>query len=154
MAKVVFTAGRVKGFKCPADKTQAFLWDVTAKGLGLRATPAGQPSYVFQALYQGKDIRLTIGSPKAWSIPLAHEKARELQRMIDEGRDPREVKAEKTAADVAKRDAAVGSAVTVGDAWTVYLAERKPRWGDLHYKDHIKLAREGQAWHRGPWGDD
>jgi integrase len=143
MAKIAFTAGRVKGFKCPADKVQAFLWDVTAPGLGLRVTPAGQPSYVFQSRYQDKTIRLTIGSPKAWSIPLAQEKARELQRMIDEGRDPREVKAEKTAADVAKRDAAVGSAVTVGDAWTVYLAERKPRWGELHYKDHIKLARAG-----------
>jgi hypothetical protein len=46
MAKVAFTSGRVKGFKCPADKPQAFLWDVTAPGLGLRLTPAGKPSYV------------------------------------------------------------------------------------------------------------
>ena len=63
MAKVVFTAGRVKGFKCPPDKEQAFLWDLTVKGLGLRATPAGKPSYVFQAVYQGKDVRITIGGP-------------------------------------------------------------------------------------------
>jgi hypothetical protein len=88
MAKIAFTAARVSGFKCPSDKKQAFLWDATAPGLGLRATPAGKSAYVFQSVYQGKDIRLTIGSPTAWSIPEAHAKARELQRLIEEGKDP------------------------------------------------------------------
>ena len=143
MAKIVLTAGRVKGFNCPADKAQAFLWDVTAPGLGLRATPAGKPSYVFQGRYQDKTIRLTIGSPKAWSIPLAQEKARELQRMIDEGRDPREVKAEKTAIDVAKRETDKGEGVTVREVWTVYLAERRSHWGERHYLDHIAKAAPG-----------
>ena len=41
--KVRFTAGRVAGLKCPADKPQAFLWDLDQKGLGLRVTPAGAP---------------------------------------------------------------------------------------------------------------
>ena len=76
MAKIAFTAGRVSGFKCPPDKKQAFMWDVTAPGLGLRATPAGKPAYVFQSVYQGKDLRITIGSPAAWSIPDAQAKAR------------------------------------------------------------------------------
>ena len=102
MAKVAFTAGRVKGFKCPPDKAQAFLWDSTAKGLGLRATPVGKPSYVFQALYLEKTIRLTIGSPEAWTIPLAQEKARELQRLIDEGKDPRSLKADALAKSAEK----------------------------------------------------
>ena len=31
--------------------------DATAAGLGLRATPAGKPAYVYQGVYQGKDIR-------------------------------------------------------------------------------------------------
>lgn len=151
MAKVVFTAGRVKGFKCPPDKAQAFLWDVTAKGLGLRATPAGKPSYVFQGRFQDKTIRLTIGSPDVWTIPLAQEKARELQRQIDEGRDPREVKAETTAADVAKRQTDQAETLTVGEAWAVYLAERKPHWGDRHYRDHLeKSASGGIPAKRGP----
>ena len=127
MAKIVFTAGRVAGFKCPPEKAQAFLWDATAKGLGLRATPAGKPAYVFQGVFQGKDIRVTIGSRAAWTIPQAQDKARALQRMIDEGRDPREVKAEKTAADVAKREAAMVNALTVGDIWPRYLQEGKPK---------------------------
>lgn len=143
MAKIAFTAGRVSGFKCPADKAQSFLWDMTAPGLGLRATPTGKPAYVFQSVYQGKDVRLTIGSPSAWSIPDAQAKARELQRQVDEGRDPREVKAEKTAADVAKREADKRHCATVGDAWAVYLAERRPFWSALHYRDHEKMAQAG-----------
>ena len=145
MAKISFTAGRVNGFKCPADKVQAFLWDATVAGLGLRATPAGKPSYIFQGRYQDKTLRLTIGSPESWTIQQAQEKARELQRQIDEGRDPREVKAEIVAADVAKRDAAKSESATVGDAWAVYLAERKPHWGQLHYTDHERLAHAGGA---------
>lgn len=145
MAKISFTAGRVAGFKCPAGKAQAFLWDTAAPGLGLRVTPAGKPSYIFQSEYIGKSLRLTIGSPDAWNIPQAQEKARELQRQIDEGRDPREVKAEKTAVDVAKRDAAKRDTATVGEAWAVYLAERKPHWGEIHYADHLQLAHAGGA---------
>jgi integrase len=137
MAKIVFTAGRVAGFKCPADKKQAFLWDATAKGLGLRATPAGKPSYVFQGLFQGKDIRITIGQPGAWSIPQAQEKARAMQRTIDEGRDPREVKAEKIAIDVAKREAAVAHSLTVGDIWPRYLEEGKPKRKDAFKQRYL-----------------
>lgn len=150
MAKIAFTAGRISGFKCPPGKKQAFMWDVTAPGLGLRATPAGKPAYVFQSKYQGKDIRLTIGSPAAWGIPDAQAKARELQRLIDEGKDPRDLKrdalaaqAEKQAAAAAKVQADKAAALTVGEAWTAYVAERTPHWGDLHRKDHERLTRAG-----------
>ena len=107
MAKTPFTAGRVAGLKCPPTKAQAFLWDATAPGLGLRVTPAGKPAYVFQGVYKGRDARVTIGSPAAWSIPNAQAKARELQRLIDAGHDPRTPKREALAAldrpSVAKR---------------------------------------------------
>lgn len=143
MAKVAFTAGRVAGFKCPPDKKQAFLWDATAPGLGLRTTPAGKPSYVFQSVYQGKDIRLTIGSPTAWSIPDAQAKARELQRLIDEGKDPRGLKRDALAAHAAKQATAAAQALTVGEVWKLYLEARRPFWGDRHYADHVKLSQAG-----------
>jgi integrase len=57
---------------------------------------------VFQALYLEKTIRLTIGSPEAWTIPLAQEKARQLQRLIDEGKDPRSLKADALAKSAEK----------------------------------------------------
>ena len=150
MAKIAFTAGRVSGFKCPPDKKQAFMWDATAPGLGLRATPAGKPAYVFQSVYQGKDLRITIGSPAAWSIPDAQAKARELQRLIDEGKDPRELKrdalaaqAEKQAAAAAKVEADKAAALTVGEVWGDYIEKRRPFWGELHYRDHIDKAKAG-----------
>lgn len=150
MAKIAFTAGRVSGFKCPADKAQAFLWDATAKGLGLRTTPAGQPAYVFQSVYQGKDLRITIGSPGAWNIPQAQEKARELQRLIDEGHDPRQLKrdtlaaqADKQAQAAAAQAQAAANALTVGEVWAVYVQARRNSWGALHIKDHERLTRAG-----------
>lgn len=126
------------------------MWDATAPGLGLRATPAGKPAYVFQSKYQGSDIRITIGSPAAWSIPDAQAKARELQRLIDEGKDPRDLKrdalaaqAEKQAAAAAKVQADKAAALTVGEVWGDYIAKRRPFWGELHYRDHIDKAKAG-----------
>lgn len=151
MAKIVFTAGRVAGFKCPPERQQAFLWDATAKGLGLRTTPAGQPAYVFQGVYQGKDIRVTIGSPGAWTIEQARAKARELQRLIDEGIDPRTPKREAiaaaaaaTAAAAAAEVAAQAQAVTVGDVWPLYLANGKPKRRDA-WKPRYRADLEAMA---------
>ena len=134
MAKIVFTAGRVAGFKCPPEKAQAFLWDITVPGLALRATPAGKPAYVFQSRYQDKTIRLTIGNPDAWSIEQARDKAKALQRLIGDGKDPRDLKREalahkatKAAALAAQAAADAANAVTVGSLWPRYLTEGRPK---------------------------
>lgn len=150
MAKVKFTDPKVDAFNCPADKAQAFLWDLTAPGLALRVTPAGKPAFVFQSEYQGRSLRLTIGSAGragAWSIPKAQAKARELQCLIDDGRDPREVKAAVIAADVAKREAEGGEGLTVGEVWPRYIAEGKPKkrtaWKPRYLADLEKAASLG-----------
>ncbi|OSZ74605.1 integrase family protein [Hydrogenophaga sp. IBVHS1] len=144
MAKVPFTAGRVSAFNCPPEKKQAFLWDATAPGLGLRTTPAGKPAYVFQSVYQGKDLRLTIGSPAAWTIPHAQAKARELQRLIDEGKDPRDLKREALAASAAKQAEATAKALTVGEVWPLYLANGKPKRKDA-WKPGYRADLEAMA---------
>lgn len=147
MAKIAFTAGRVAGFKCPVGKSQAFLWDSSCSGLGLRMTPAGKPSYIFQAEYQGKTVRVTIGRPAAWSIVEAQTKARELQRQIDEGRDPREVKAEKISIDLANREGEKRNSLTVGQIWPRYLAEGRPKrknaWKPRYRADLELMATPG-----------
>ena len=144
MAKIAFTAGRVSGFKCPPDKKQAFMWDVTAPGLGLRATPAGKPAYVFQSVYQGKDLRITIGSPAAWSIPDAQAKARELQRLIDEGKDPRDLKRDALAAHAEKQAAATAKVLTVGEVWPLYLENGRPKRRDA-WKPRYRADLEAMA---------
>lgn len=147
MSKVAFTAGRVSAFRCPLEKKQAFLWDSTAPGLGLRATPKGKPAYVFQGVYGGKDIRITIGSPDVWRIPDAQAKAREFQRLIDEGKDPREQKRAALAAAQVVREEAEANSVTVGDLWPTYLQHGRPKrkdaWKPRYLEDIRKMAEAG-----------
>ncbi len=147
MAKERLTAPKVARFTCPTDKAQAFKWDAATPGLGLRVTPTGKPAYIFQSRFQERTLRVTIGSPDAWSIPQAQERARELQRQIDAGRDPREVKAESIAADVAKRTAEVAEVLTVGEVWPRYMAEGKPKrraaWKPRYVADLQKAASLG-----------
>jgi integrase len=143
MGRVVFTAGRIAAFKCPAGRNQAFLWDATAPRLGLRITPSGKPAYVFQGEYNGKSVRIVIGAVSDWTIPKAQAQARTFQTEIDAGRDPRELKTENRASDTAKREAKQREKVAFGLAWAAYLAERRPFWSELHYRDHEKLAQAG-----------
>ena len=106
---------------------------------------------MFQSVYQGKDIRITIGGPTAWSIPEAQAKARELQRLIDEGKDPRDLKrdalaaqAEKQAAAAAKLEADKAAALTVGDLWPLYLENGKPKRKDA-WKPRYRADLEAMA---------
>lgn len=96
MAKVVLTANRIANFSCPPERSQSFLWDINTKGLGVRTTPRGSPMFVFQSQLLGSTIRIKIGSPNVWSISQAQVKARELQRDIDQGYDPRELASQRS----------------------------------------------------------
>ena len=141
--RVRLTAGRVDGFTCPADKAQAFLWDTEAPTLALRATPTGRKTYVFESRLNGATIRVTIGTLTDWPIEKARLKAQGLKMLVDSGTDPREVEREKQAAAVEKKATAASNALTVGEAWNRYTAERRPFWGDLTTRDHAVLAQAG-----------
>lgn len=155
MAKVKLTAGRIEAFTCPADKLQAFLWDADVNGLAVRAT-AGAKAYIYQGRLNGRSMRVTIGDVNVWSLeeyrhpktgevitPGARAEARRLQAIIDQGRDPREVKAEITAADVVKREKAKQAEASALDAWNVYIAARTSKWSERHKADHENMARDG-----------
>lgn len=151
MAKVNFTAARVDAHQCPQGKAQAFLWDSASPGLGLRATPSGAKSYIFQGKIHGQTVRLTIGDPRSWTISKAQEEARQLQILIDAGHDPREVKAEQRASHEARRATAIRESATVAEAWADYLdilrtkispKTKKPR-SSSYINDHLKLAAPG-----------
>lgn len=153
MAKVNFTAARVDGHKCPEGKSQAFIWDSKAPGLGLRVTKNGAKAYIFQAKLHGDTIRITIGDPRSWDIDQAQEEARRLQRLVDDGVDPREHAAEKRAAMAARKAEVERQDVTFADAWDAYLTElrtkvspktKRPRSAQ-YIEDHRKLAAPGGA---------
>lgn len=105
MTKVKLTAARIRDFDCPPDKTQAFLRDTETQGLGVRATK-GAKAFIFQSkLKDGSTIRSTIGDIRTWSLDSAKEEARRLQRLIDQGTDPRELELAKAQAKAeAKRE--------------------------------------------------
>ncbi len=149
-SRVRLTAGRVADFTCPADKSQSFLWDTDTPALALRVTPTGRKTYVFESRLNGATIRVNIGTVADWSIEAARNKANGLKMMVDSGTDPREVQRQQQAAQTASKAAAAVHAVTVGEVWTVYIAERKPHWGAMHYLDHIrKTAPGGEPFKRG-----
>lgn len=155
MTKVKLTAGRVEAFNCPANKTQAFLWDSDVTGLAVRAT-YGAKAYIYQGRLNGKSLRITIGDVTVWGLeehrhpkasevitPGARQEARRLQAIVDQGRDPRQVKAEITAIDVAKRKKAKREVEPALNAWNAYIETRSSKWSERHKADHESMSREG-----------
>jgi integrase len=147
MKRENFTASRVAGFKCAPGKKQSIFWDGKTPGMGLRVTAAGSKSYIFETRLNGKTIRMTIGDPRNWTIGGAQAEASRLKVMVDQGIDPRQVKAEAIAANEAKAAALTAQqareTVTVGTAWAEYIAATKSAWGALHLLDHVKAMQAG-----------
>lgn len=148
--RVRLTAGRVAPFTCPPGKSQAFLWDTEAPALALRVTPTGRKTYVFESRLHGDTIRVTIGTAADWPIEKARSEAQRLKVLVDSGQDPREIERQQQAAQAADKVAAAAkveadkvAALTVGDVWVTYIEQRRPLWGDLHYRDHIDKAKAG-----------
>ncbi len=153
------TAGLIERLTCPAGKTQVFLRDTKAPGLRVRATaasaknPKGLKAFVYEAKLNRQTIRRTIGDVRVWDIEAARTEARRLAVVVrSDGDDPRELerqheadKAASIAAAAAQLEADKAQAVTVGEVWAVYVEERRPHWGDLHYRDHIRKAAPGGA---------
>ena len=148
--RVRLTAGRVDAFTCPAGKSQAFLWDTDTPALALRVTPTGRKTYVFESRLNGDTIRVTIGTAADWPIEKARGEAQRLKVLVDSGQDPREIERQQQAAQAADKAATAAkveadkvAAVTVGEVWTAYIEQRRPFWGELHYRDHMDKAKAG-----------
>lgn len=141
--RINLTAGVIERLTCPAGKQQAFLRDSEAPGLRVRVTTAGAKSFVYEAKLNRQTVRRTIGDVKLWSIEQARTEARRLAVVLDNGQDPRELERQQQADKAAEKAAAAAKAVTVGEAWAVYLDARRPRWGERHYSEHLILVKPG-----------
>ncbi len=149
------SAGLIERLTCPPDAPKAFLRDKDVTGLKVRVTTNGVKSFVYEAKLNGKAISRTLGGFPLMSIDDAKDKARELAKTVKtDKQDPRELerqqreaaavaKAQQDAEALAAVKAASVAALTVGEVWQVYIQERKPHWGDLHYRDHIDKAKAG-----------
>jgi integrase len=150
------TAGLIDRMTCPPGKLQTFLRDTKAPGLRVRATPpsaknpSGVKAFVFEAKLNRQTIRRTIGDVRSWTIEAARTEANLLRVTLDGGGDPREIDRARQAELAAQKAIREAQALTVGEVWAVYLADRKPHWGERHYQDHlIKAAPGGEKPKRG-----
>jgi integrase len=138
-----FTAGRVDAFQCEVGKHQSLFWDAKTPGLGLRVTASGTKSYIFESRLNAKTLRSTIGDVRTWTVSKAQAEATRLKSLIDQGIDPRQLKAEQRAKVEAKQVEAKRQSVIVGEAWLSYLEARRQKWSPRHLQDHHKLAHRG-----------
>ena len=149
-----FTSSRIEEFKCAPGKKQSIFWDGKTRCLGLRVTNTGTKAYIFESSLHNNTIRMTIGSPKAWSLDAAQTEARRLKVIVDTGRDPRQLKVDELAAEQSARDTliqeqaereskTIRESITLGEIWAVYITDRKPLWSEHHYDDHVKIIQVG-----------
>jgi len=147
MTKKNFTSGFIAKSQCDTGKKQTIFYDAKTPGLGLRVTISGVKSFIFETRLNGKTIRLTIGDTRSWPLGMAQTEAARLKVMIDQGIDPREIKAAavatKKAAEAAKKAQEARETVTVAKAWEEYVTVRKPLWSELHIRDHEKVMQAG-----------
>src|SRR5438105_4430044 len=104
---------KIAGTTAASDLT----WDAKVPGLVLRTYASGAQSFLFNYRIDGRERRLTIGALPAWSRAAARERAKELRRIVDEGRDPAQEKRERR------------EAPTVQDLIDRYIVEHMPTKG-------------------------
>ncbi len=75
-----------------ANERDTFLWDDELRGFGLKVTPAGKKSYVFQYRLGGRETktrRWTIGGHGSpWTPASARAEAERLGKLVGQGIDP------------------------------------------------------------------
>lgn len=137
------TAGLIDRLRCPEGKAQAFLRDRKAPTLRVRVTASGAKSFVIEAKLGRQTIRRTIGDVRSWTIEAARVEANRQRVLIDKGTDPRELERLASEARQAKAEVESTLARTVAQIWAEYVEARRPRWGELHYRDHVAKAKAG-----------
>lgn len=141
MSRVNLTAKRIKDFELSSGSAQAFLWDATVPGLGVRAT-SGAKAFIFQGRLHGKSFRVTIGDVRAWTIEQAQVEARRFQGLVDRGIDPRQEKVEREEEHQRQLRALARQKVTFCEAWADYVSKRQAKWSAVHYRDHLQAVQE------------
>lgn len=150
MARQKLTIDRIKKYALSPGKRQDFIWDSEVPALACRVTK-GAKAFIFQSMYVGKYIRMTIGSVQDWHVEDARAEARRLQTLIDRGLDPRKEKLKRYEEAEKIDEEEKRGKVTFATAWSEYIEELKT---GISYKtkrpyskryiiDHENLASRG-----------
>jgi integrase len=147
---VKFAADRVRKFKCPEGKREAFLWDTRTPGLGIRAFASGKKSYIFQTWVNGRTRRSVIGDFDSFDLDKAQEEAKKFDVFASQNISPDKVKRQRAAAESADEIEHKRGLVTFGIVWLEYVEANRNGWGNKHHHDHlVALQAPGLPWARG-----
>jgi integrase len=90
MGSVRLTDALVRRLPAPA-KGYAITWDSEVAGFGVRVSAGGVKAFIFnyRVKSSGRERRPTIGRFPNWTVGAGRIEARRLQRVVDQGADPR-----------------------------------------------------------------
>ena len=84
-----FTKANTKRLCCPSGKVEAFFWDPSCRGFGMRALISGRRSWIYQYRDEHKQTRrIVLGDVSAVSLDAARDAARMLAASVTHGANP------------------------------------------------------------------
>lgn len=98
MEKKVLTEVKIKQFVLPKNGQEEH-FDAALPGFAVRLTPKGTRSFVFFYRHNGKQRRKTLGRFPELTLAKARDKAREILRLLEAGKDPHHNQAEQQEQD-------------------------------------------------------
>lgn len=140
---VRFTKEVVKGFACPENKNQAFLYFIDPAGLGIRATRTSK-SWIYRGVNPktGQDMRVTLAPYSSVGYQRASEMALELSIILSRGVDPREKEREEQQQRIAELSRETLLATPLRALWDEYIKAKSAKWSELHLRDHHQHSRQ------------
>lgn len=141
--KFNFATDRIAKLTCSPNKNQELYRDEKTPGFGIRVTRSGSKSFIFEGSLHGKTIRITIGDVRNWRMDDARKEANKMMVLVDQGKDPRAIKAETVRQMEVERVVQRRQETLVQDAWDAYILANSPRWGERHRQAHLEFAEPG-----------
>lgn len=136
--KIGFTIEALTHAVCPAGKDRAFIYDSRQPGLCLMTTRTDAKTFYFYGKVNGRPQRVRLGGFPEISVEQARKLAKVTSGDIADGADP-----------MAKKRESRVRGKTMGDLWTAYLENAKPRkrsWktDEYRWKKHLEKRWGGR----------
>ena len=129
-----FTRAAVARMRCGPGQAEAFFWDASCRGLGLRALSSGKRSWVYQYRDEHRRTRrIVLGDVSAVSLEAARDAARKHAASVTQGANPSVQRKSKRAA------------ASVLDMVEAYLRHAKARQRPRSYKETERHLRQHSA---------
>ena len=114
----------------PQEGKSYQVFDTEIRVLTSKVQPSGNRAFTLDYRFSGRQRRLTIERWPEWCVTAARERARELRRMINEGRDPLAATEE------------LPEAPRISDMIDHYIREHLPRLSTTNAKDQISMLKK------------